>query len=143
MCRRISPILLVLLTFPPLLAQEQWEKTRSMAQSHHEIIMLLIEKQEFAKIPSAAKELFSLDFPEAQQPLLVEEARLLTDALLHKNQMAIAHQVLEDAIAASKTNSAKAQLFKEKAYVFKKEGKTDEAMKAFQRSVDLEKSGGS
>lgn len=143
MCRRISLILLILPTFSLLLAQEQWEKTRSIAQSHHEIIMLLIEKQEFDKVPGAAKELFALDFPEAQQPLLVEEARLLTDALLHHNQTAIAHQVLDMAIAASKTNSAKAQLFKEKAYVFKKEGQTDEAMKAFQRSVDLEKSGGS
>ena len=118
-------------------AQDNWEEIRPIAEAQHEIVLLLIERQEFDKVPGAAREIFNLGFPEDQEHRLVKEAEILTNALLHHNQTHIAHQVLDEALLCVKTRGARAKLHREKAYVYKKEGKTDEAMREFERSVAL------
>ena len=141
MSHRYLTFALFLFCSPHLLSQSSWEEIRSIAQSQHEIIMLLIEKGEFSKVPEAAQEIFKLEFPPPQEHRLVEEARLLTDALIHHKQIDIAHQVLKNALESVSENKSKAQLLKEQAYLYKHEGKSDEAMKCFERSVELEKEG--
>ncbi|HLV01436.1 MAG TPA: hypothetical protein VKZ59_09225 [Acidobacteriota bacterium] len=134
--------LLYLLLLPiSLQAQSNWEEVREIAGSQHEIVMLLIEKKEFAKVPAAARKIFEMQFPDEQQHLLVKEAEILTDALLQHDQTQIAHQVIEMARRAVKTNKLKAALYREQAYVYKKEGNSDAAMECFQKSIELEKSG--
>jgi tetratricopeptide (TPR) repeat protein len=118
-------------------SQESWEEIRPIAEAQHEIVLLLIERKEFDKVPGAAREIFHLGFPEAQEHRLVKEAEILTNALLHHNQTRIAHQVLDDALLSVKTRGAKAKLHREKAYVYKKEGNTDEAMRQFELAVAL------
>lgn len=131
--------LLLLTTAAAPLQQRSWEETRSLAESLHEIVMLLIQKKEFAKVPEAARKIFVLDFPSNKEHLLVEEAKIFTDRLLHHSQFAVAHQVIDAAIQEIRGKGWKAQLYKEKAYLFKKEGKMDEAMKSFEIAVELEK----
>lgn len=135
--RSLVPILM--LTFSPILqAQGDWEETRSIAQSQHEIILLLIEKKEFDEVPPAAEEIFKLHFPPEHEDKLVEEIRILTDALLHHNQTSIAHQLLDKGLAKVTVNRSKAELHREKAYLFKREGKADEAMNAFKLAKEIE-----
>ena len=126
--------------FIPLLAflQSNWKDIQPLPEAQHEIILLLIEKQEFDKIPAAAQKIFDLKFPENQQSKIVKEAQIVTDALLKHNQIKIAHQVLDSAIKSVTTNKARAALYREKAYVFRKDGKKDEAMKSFEKSMKLE-----
>ena len=69
----------------------------------------------------------------------MKEAELLTSALLHHNQTLVAHQILDDAIKSVTTPQAKAALHKEKGYVYKSEGKSDEAMREFKIGLELEK----
>jgi len=134
-------LLCSLLFVPAFLVAPQnsnWDEVRQIAESQHEIVMLLIEKGQYDKVPKAAREIFQLRFPESEEPRMVKEAQVLTNALLHHNQTAIAHQVLDSALTAVKSANAKSRLHREKAYVYKKEGKTDEAMAEFETSVRLE-----
>lgn len=134
--------LLFLLFLPvPVVAQSSWEEIREIAVSQHEIVMLLIEKQEFDQVSAAAQKIFQMQFPDDQQHLLVKEAEILTDALLQHDQTQVAHQLIEMARNAVKHNKHKAALYREQAYVYKKEGNRDAAMECFQKSIELEESG--
>lgn len=138
----LSNYLLFLFFLPaPIIAQSNWEEIREIAGSQHEIVMLLIEKEDFMQIPAAAQRIFEMQFPDEHQHLLVKEAEILTDALLQHNQTQIAHQVIEMARDAVRANKHKAALYREQAYVYKKEGNADAAMECFQKSIELEKSG--
>lgn len=129
-------------SFVPLLFlfQSSWKDIQPIAEAQHEIILLLLEKQEFDKIPAAAKKIFDLDFPKDQENKVVKEAQILASALMKHNQIKIAHQVLDSAIESVTTKTALAALHREKAYVYRKEGKDNEAMRSFEKSMDLEKS---
>jgi len=137
----VSNVLTLMMLFAtPLVAQEDgWERTRSEALTQHEIIMLLIENKQFNQIPDAAEKIFEMEFPEDHQNLLVQEAQLLTDALLHHQEIAIAHQVLDIAIKCVRTDKVKAGIFREKAFLFKKEGNSEEARRYFEESLELDR----
>lgn len=124
---------------PRIMAQETWEEIRPIAEAQHEILLLLIEKREFEKIPEVANELFKLRFPENEEHRVVKEAEILNDALLHHNQTEIAHEIISQALNCVTTPKAKAQLHRERAYVYKQEGKGDLAMEQFEISLQLEK----
>lgn len=117
-----------------------WERTRSIAEAQHEIVMLLIKGEEFNKVLKASQEIFSLKFPFDQEHLFVTEGRILAGALNDHHQFELAQALLDLALQAVNSRSAKALLYKEKAYLCTKEGKDEEAMKFFQRALELEKS---
>jgi tetratricopeptide (TPR) repeat protein len=118
---------------------ESWEQTRDVAGTQHEIIMLLIDEKKFGEIPEAAEKIFDLDFPENHQNLYVQEAQLLTDALILHEEFKVAHQVLDVAVKCAKTDKIKARIFREKAFLYKKEGNSEEAMRYFEESLALER----
>ncbi len=121
-------------------AQESWERSRSVAEAQHEIVMLLIKGKEFDKVLSASQEIFSLRFPYTQEHLFVTEGQTLSAALYDHQQYELAQALLDQALGAVNSNSSKALLYKEKAYLCKQEGKTDEAMEFFEKAIELEKS---
>jgi hypothetical protein len=125
----------------PLLAffQSNWQEIQPIAEAQHEIILLLIEKQEFDKVPAAAQKIFDLDFPREQETKIVKEAQILIDALSKHNQIKIAHQILDSAMESVTTSTALAALHKERAFILRKEGKKDEAMKHFEKYLELVK----
>ena len=123
----------------PFAIQQSWEDIRVMAEAQHEIVLLLIEREEFDKVPAAAREIFTLPFPPEEEHRIVKEAEILTSALLSHNRADLAHVVLNDALTNVKSPKNKARLHKEKAFVLRKEGKDDEAMQEFQKCVELEK----
>lgn len=138
----LTPGLLTTLLFlSPLWSttQNNWEDVRVIAETQHEIVLLLIEKEEFDKVPQAAREIFKLHFPEDQEHRIVKEAQILTSALLHHNRMDIAHQIVQDAMRCVKMPQSKAELHKEQAFIYRREGKDDEALKEFEESLKLEK----
>jgi len=134
--------LLILLLGPQtnIVDSQGWERTRSIAETQHEIVMLLIKGAEFDKVLNASQEIFSLSFPYAQEPLFVTEGRILAAALSDLQQYELAQALLDQALEAVNSNSSKALLYKEKAYLCTKDGKDDEAMKFFEKALELEKS---
>ena len=123
-----------------LVDSQGWERSRSVAEAQHEIVMLLIKGKEFGKVLQASREIFSLKFPYNQEHLFVTEGRILSGALYDHQQYELAQALLDQALAAVNSNSSKALLCKEKAYLFKQEGKDDEAMEYFEKAIELEKS---
>ncbi len=119
---------------------QSWERSRSVAEAQHEIVMLLIKGKEFDRVLSASQEIFSLSFPYTQEHLFVTEGRILSSALYDQQQYGLAQALLDQALQAVNSNSSKAVLFKEKAFLCKQEGKNDEAMEFFGKAIELEKS---
>ena len=123
-----------------MIDSQGWERTRSIAEAQHEIVMLLINGKEFNKVLNASQEIFSLSFPYNQEPLFVTEGRILATALSDLQQYELAQALLDQALEAVNSNRSKALLYKEKAYLCTKDGKDDEAMKFFEKALELEKS---
>ncbi|TDI14653.1 MAG: tetratricopeptide repeat protein [Acidobacteria bacterium] len=123
-----------------LVDSQSWERSRSVAESQHEIVMLLIRGKAFDKVLRASQEIFSLRFPYNQEHLFVTEGQILSGALYDHQQYELAQALLDQALRAVNSNNSKALLYKEKAYLCKQEGKTDEAMELFEKAVELEKS---
>ncbi len=119
---------------------KNWERSRSVAEAQHEIVMLLIKGNQFDKVLQASQEIFSLKFPYNQEHLFVTEGRILSSALFDQQQYEMAQALLDQALRAVNSNSSKALLYKEKAYLCKQEGKDDEAMEFFEKAIELEKS---
>ncbi len=117
-----------------------WERSRSVAEAQHEIVMLLIKGKAFDKVLRASQEIFSLRFPYNQEHLFVTEGQILSSALFDQQQYELAQALLDQALRAVNSNNSKALLYKEKAYLCNKEGKDDEAMEFFEKAVELEKS---
>ncbi len=134
--------LLILLLGPQtnIVDSQGWERTRSIAEAQHEIVMLLIKGEEFNKVLNASQEIFSLSFPYAQEPLFVTEGRILAAALSDLQQYELAQALLDQALDAVNSNRSQALLYKEKAYLCTKDGKDEEAMKFFEKALELEKS---
>ncbi len=123
-----------------LVDSQGWERSRSVAEAQHEIVMLLIKGKAFDKVLPASQEIFSLRFPYNQEHLFVTEGRIISSALFDQQQYELAQALLDQALEAVNSNSSKALLYKEKAYLCKQEGKTDEAMGFFEKAIELEKS---
>jgi len=123
-----------------LVDSQGWERSRSVAESQHEIVMLLIRGKAFDKVLRASQEIFALRFPYNQEHLFVTEGQILSGALYDHQQYELAQALLDQALRAVNSNNSKALLYKEKAYLCKQEGKTDEAMEFFEKAVELEKS---
>ena len=119
--------------------QDNWEEVRVIAETQHEIVLLLIQKEEFDKVPQAAREIFKLHFPPDQEHRIVKEAQILTSALLHHNRTDIAHQIVSDAMRCVRQPQSKAELHKEQAFIYQQEGKNDDALREFEESLKLEK----
>ena len=128
-----------LFLFPSTAQGDNWEQTRELAGTQHEIIMLMIDNKQYEQVPAAAEKIFELKVPENHQNLFVREAQLLTDALVLKKEFKVAHQVLDIAVKCSRTDKIKARIFREKAYLLKKEGNSEEAMRYFEESLELER----
>ena len=123
-----------------LVDSQNWERSRSVAESQHEIVMLLIKRKAFDKVLPASREIFSLRFPYNQEHLFVTEGQILSGALYDQQQYELAQALLDQALGAVNSNSSKALLYKEKAYLCKQEGKTNEAMEFFEKAIELEES---
>jgi tetratricopeptide (TPR) repeat protein len=117
-----------------------WERARTVAEAQHEIVMLLIKGKQFDKVLQASQEIFSLRFPYDREHLFVTEGRILSGALYDHQQYGLAQTLLDQALRAVNSNTSRALLYKEKAYLCNKEGKDDEAMEFFEKAIELTKS---
>lgn len=130
----------MLLSGFPLLAGEEndWDRVRPIAESRHEIVILLIKNEELNRVLPACKKLFSLNFPQDKQHLVVEAAKNFSDALIHLSRYDLADQIVDEAIKSVSSNQSKASLYREKGYIYVKAGKDGEAMECFEKAVQLE-----
>ena len=127
-----------------ILAEEsEWDQTRRIAESQHEVILLLIRDKAFDKVLDGCKKIFSLSFPRDREHLLVKSVSVFADSLVRQEQLGLARQVLDAALRAVRFKPSKATLYKEKGYISKVEGKDQEALDFFEEAVKLDQSASS
>jgi tetratricopeptide (TPR) repeat protein len=115
-------------------------KSRSIAESQHEIVMLLMRKKEYAQALTEAKKIFFMKWPAEQEPQLLKELLYITDQFLHENQPAMGVTLLESSAAAFKSNESHARICKEKGYLYKTLNQNDRAIECFREAQRFEAS---
>ena len=111
------------------------EKTKSMAEAQHEIVVLLIQKKEYEKALAEANKIFDMKWPDDQEPLLVKELRNLTDQFLRSRSGAAGSEAYRKEFqAVSRRSSSQAALLKEMGYLYKSLNQSDKAIECFQKS---------
>ena len=142
--RRIVPRALLVFVFPMtvscLPAQNfDLQKTKSVAESQHEIVMILLQKKEFAKAQEEANKIFQMRWPQSQEPVLLKELLWFSDKFDDNGQPALAVRLLETNLSTFKEDSSKAAIWKEKGYLLKQMGQDDKALDCFREAQRLEK----
>jgi len=115
------------------------EKTKSKAETSHEIVMLLIRKKEFTQAAEEANKIFQMNWPSDQEPTLLKELLFFADQFLHQDQAAIGVQLLEANSRSFKLAASQVAIWKEKGYLFKRMGQESKALECFRQAQRLEK----
>lgn len=115
-------------------------KVKSIAESQHEIVLLLMEKKQFGEALTEANKIFEMNWPENQEPVLLKELLNLADRFMHKDQAALGLQLLETNQRTFKSTPSQIALWKERGYLLKKMNQTDKALACFREAQRLEKS---
>ena len=113
-------------------------KTKSMAETQHEIVMLLIKKKEFDKAATEACKIFSMKWPEDQEPLLLKELLILSDQFYQNGQVSIGLRLIEKNEKSFRKVSSQIAILKEKGYLFKSMNQMDKALECFREAQKLE-----
>jgi len=115
-------------------------RTLSMAESQHEIIMILLRKKEYAQAAEEADKIFQMDWPANEEPRLLKELLGLSNQFVEHSQHSLGFQLLDRNARAFKTIKSLVAIWKEKGYVLKKMGQDDKALECFRKAQQLEKS---
>lgn len=115
------------------------ERKLSMAESQHEIVMLLLRKKEFAQAAMEADKIFQMDWPVSEEPRLLKDMLAFTAEFQKHSQPALGLQLLEKNFRVFKSPKSQAALFKEMGYLNKKLGNDDKALECFRKAQQLEK----
>ncbi len=122
----------------PAATDSSLEKMRSVAESQHEIFMLLLKKQEYAKAVDEAGRIFEMKWPGDQEPLLLKELMSLSDQLVHAKQPAGGLQLLERNLKYFRGVESRVAILKEMGYLHKNLGHDDQALSCFRQAKELE-----
>jgi len=113
-------------------------KTKSLAATQHEIVMLLMKKKEYEKAAVEANKIFDMKWPEDQEPLLLKELLILSDQFLQHGQASLGLDLIKKNSKCFKQNLSQVKILKEKGYLYKNLGQNDKALECFQEAMDLE-----
>ncbi len=116
------------------------ERKLSMAESQHEIVMLLLRKKDFAQAAMEADKIFQMDWPASEESRLLKDMLAFTAEFQKHAQPAIGLQLLEKNFRIFKSPKSQAALYKEMGYLNKKLGNDDKALECFRKAQQLEKS---
>jgi tetratricopeptide (TPR) repeat protein len=113
-------------------------KTKSMAEAQHEIVLLLMKKQEYDKAMVEACKIFEMRWPGDQEPLLLKELLTLADQFLSQGQAQLGLKLIERNFKHFKKTVSQAAIFKEMGYLYKSLKQDDKAIESFRKARDLE-----
>jgi len=119
-------------------ASAQVGKLKSMAEAQHEIVMILIKKQEYDKAAAEANKIFDMKWPGDQEPLLLKELINLADAFLQQGQAPQGLKLVERNSKFFRKTSSQAAILKELGYLYKSMNQQDKAYEYFKKARDLE-----
>ena len=113
-------------------------KIKSMAEAQHEIVLLLMKKQEYDKAMVEASKIFDMRWPGDQEPLLLKELLNLADQFLSQGQAQLGLKLIGRNFMYFKKPSNQAAILKEEGYLYKSLKQDDKAIESFRKARDLE-----
>jgi tetratricopeptide (TPR) repeat protein len=113
-------------------------KIKSMAEAQHEIVLLLMKKQEYDKALVEANKIFDMRWPGDQEPLLLKELLNLADQFLSQGQAQLGLKLIERNFRYFNKTSSQAAILKETGYLYKSLKQDDKAIESFRKARDLE-----
>ena len=113
-------------------------KTKSMAGTQHEIVMLLIKKGDFEKAAAEADKIFAMKWPADQEPLLLSELLLLSNQFVRHKQPALSLRLIGRNSKCFKQTPSRIAILKEMGYVHKSMGEDEKAYDYFRQARELE-----
>jgi tetratricopeptide (TPR) repeat protein len=117
---------------------DNWEKTRSAAESQHEIVMLLLSKKEYDNALAEANKIFDMRWPDSQEALLLKELLLLSDQFLKHSQARLGLQLINRNSRCCKSTSSQIEILKQTGYLYKSLNENDKALDCFRKARELE-----
>jgi hypothetical protein len=119
-------------------SRDSLNRTRSNAETQHEIVMLLLKKREYEKAATEANRIFEMSWPESQEPLLLKELLILSDRFLRQGQASVGLQIIEKNSKRFIKTSSRIEILKEEGYLRKSLHQDDKAMECFRKAQELE-----
>ena len=101
-----------------------------MAEAQHEIVLLLMKKQEYDKAMVEASKIFDMRWPGDQEPLLLKELLNLADQFLSQGQAPLGLKLIERNFKYFKKTSSQAAILKEMGYLYKSLKQDDKAIES-------------
>ena len=117
---------------------QQVERMLSIAEAQHDIVKLLIRQGHFDQVMPEMRKIYELNLPERFEPNIAQSAGLIADLLVQTKQFALAHEVLNEAFTRMKDDRNRVSILKIQAYVYKSEGKLEDALSTLKRAVAIE-----
>jgi len=134
----------VLLSSPPDTSpppDENTLKLLSIAETQHEIIQLLIQKENYTKALHELRTILDLNLPVRYEDAIFKEIVIVCKKFYDHGQKELAYQSLEMGYASLKTVEFKARILSVKAGLLKQDGKIDEAIETYKQEVELREKG--
>lgn len=122
----------------PLLGDERSpDEKKAIARSQHEMLMLLIEKGEYQRVPEELQIILDLRFEGKYEKYVTDEIVILSTQLSQKQQYELCHRILDMGLGVLQEKESLARLYKEKGAVYKLTGDSEKALEMFKKSVEL------
>jgi|WetSurSiteA1Bulk_404760.scaffolds.fasta_scaffold11661_2 tetratricopeptide (TPR) repeat protein len=113
-------------------------KTKSIAETQHEIAILLIRQKEFQKALTEANKIFEMKWPDDQEPVLLKALLYISGEFVRQGQAAFGLQVIDGNSKFFKRLPSQVSLWKEKGYLYKSMNQNEKAIDCFRKAQELE-----
>jgi tetratricopeptide (TPR) repeat protein len=111
----------------------------SIAESQYEIVKLTIKQGLYDRVLPEMRKIYDLNLPPQYEQAVAESASLIAHLLVENKQFGLAHDVLNEALQRMRDDKNKASLLKIKAYVYKSEGRLQEALQTLEQAIAIER----
>ena len=115
----------------------------AIAQAQHDMMVLLIDKGEYDKVPAELQKILDLHFTGADEQKVVSEILILSDLLVKKDQPKVSLRLVDMGLGALKEKDSLVKLYKEKGFLYKTMNQPDKAMEMFEKVKAIEAAGAS
>ena len=120
-------------------SRESVDALLSIAESQYEIVKLTIKQGLYDRVLPEMRKIYELNLPPQYEQAVAESASLVAHLLVENKQFGLAHDVLNEALPRMKDDRNRASLLKIQAYVYKSEGKLQEALQTLEQAIAIER----
>jgi tetratricopeptide (TPR) repeat protein len=109
-----------------------------IASMQHDLILLLLENEDFAKVESEWRKVLDLELSEKYEGAVAQSLLTISYKLSEAGVLSVALAILDESLAIVPfSNRSRADLLKLKAYIYKEAGDLDAAIDSLRQASEL------